>query len=337
MLKKQKAFTVIKMKLTRTILPWSGVPVTTTGDIYSYFRGRQPDEVSDYLPRSITIYADAEITESEVGIFIAEMSAHLERELPVRKARRDRFVALGLFDNAGIDDFLTTRADLQPWVLYYSYDGGLRTPVLNPDETEEPFGVVPCSTMQNHGIAWRRVGLNGDYRLWLVTARKEGQPWDWDSDIGHESAHSAFAQIPLYIQPDQKTVPSYDLARVRSADELSVMHLARMSYMYMEMAVIAVRGEHRHTESGLPLAERVDELQAFLKLSHELMPQLGFDRALTQYERAEGVLDYDSGAEIFEIGAAAMRVVPHLSRRINSVEVPDASWFRSVGQRRLEN
>jgi len=320
------------MKLVKTTLPWSGIPVTTTGDIYSWFRERHAPELCDYLPRSITIYADCEITESQVETFISGMSEHLRRELPARKARRDRFVQLGLFTSDEIDAFLTARAELQPWVLYYSSDGGLRTPVLNPDETQAPFGVVPCSTMQNHGIAWRRGNQNGDYKLWLVTARKEGQPWDWDSDIGHESAHAAFAQIPLYVQPDQKTASFYDLARVKQVDELSVLHLARMSYMYMEMAVIAMRGEHRHTESGLPLAERIDELYAFLNLSNELMPQLGFDRALAAYERVEGVLDYDSGSEIFEIGAPAMRVVPHLSRRLNTVDVPSSEWFRSVAK-----
>lgn len=320
------------MKLAKTTLPWSGAPVTTTGDIQSWFRERHAPEFCDYLPRSITIYADCEITESQVETFVSGMREQLRRELPVRKARRDRFVQLGLFKSDEIDAFLTARADLQPWVLYYSRDGGLRTPVLNPDETEESFGVVPCSTMQNHGIVWRRGDLNGNYQLWLVTARKEGQPWDWDSDIGHESAHAAFAQIPLYVQPDQKTARFYDLTEVKKVDELSVLHLARMSYMYMEMAVIAVRGEHRHTESGLPLAERIDELYAFLRLSDELMPQLGFDRALAAYERAEGMLNYDAGSEIFEIGAAAMRVVPHLSRRLNSVDVPSSDWFRSVGQ-----
>jgi hypothetical protein len=305
----------------------------STGDISSYLRERFTPELGGYLPQSITIYADCEIGEQSVRTFLSEMTYHLEHELQTRKARQQRFVELNLFTDAEIDSFLHARCALQPWVLYYSRDGGLRTPVLNPQETMEPFGVVPCSTMQNHGVAWRRLGQNGNYQLWLVTARKEAQEWDWDSDIGHESAHAAFAQIPLYVQTDPQAPELSDLSLVSRVDELSVLHFARMSYMYMEIAVIAMRGEKRTTASGLPLAEQVDELHSFLKLSNELMPRLGFDRALKAYEQTGGAVDYEA-PEIFEIAAPAIRVVPHLSRRINSVEVPTSHWFRSVGESR---
>jgi hypothetical protein len=320
------------MNLVTTTLPWSGAPVSSTGDISSYLRERLTPELRGYLPHSITVYADCEIAEQSVLGFVSEMAQHLEKEFQVRKTRRNRFVELNLFGDAEIDSFLHARCALQPWVLYYSRDGGLRTRVLNPQETKEPFGVVPCATMQNHGVAWKRVGSNGNYELWLVTARKEGHDWDWDSDIGHESAHAAFAQIPLYVQTDEKTAASSDLTLVDDVKELTKLHFARMSYMYMETAVVSFRGEERETESRLPLAERADELYSFLKLSHKLMPDLGFDRALSSYELTNGKVDCSMGVEIFEIGAPALRVVPHLSKRINDVEVPDALWFRSISQ-----
>lgn len=321
------------MKLAKTTLPWSGATVTSTGDISPYLRERLTRELRGYLPHSITVYADCEIAEQSVCSFLSDMADRLELEFRVRKARRNRFVELNLFSDAEIDSFLHARSALQPWVLYYSRDGGLRTPVLNPQETNGRFGVVPCATMQNHGVAWRRLGLNGKYQLWLVTARKEGHDWDWDSDIGHESAHAAFAQIPLYVQTDEKTAALSDLTLVEEVEELTKFHLARMSYMYMETAVVALRGEERQSESRLPLTERVDELYSFLKLSHKLMPNLGFDRALSAYELTNGMIDCSMGIEIFEIGAPALRVVPHLSKRINDLEVPDAFWFRSISPR----
>lgn len=319
------------LEFKATTLPWSGEPVITTGEVSRWLRQFFTPETRDYLPASIMIYADQEIEAGQLEAFVEGMIDQLKLEFRTRKARRDRFIELGFFTDRQIDTFLTGRRNCQPWVLYYSRSGGLRTPVLNPDETTESFGVVPCATMQNHGVAWRRQDLNGDFDLWLVTARKEGQEWDWDSDIGHESAHAAFAQIPLYVQPNDSTAPLHDLTLIEHARQLTACHLARMSYMFMEMAVVAIRGEERHTESGLPLAERIDELHAFLRLAHGLMPQLEFDRALRAYERVKGVLDYDSGSEVFEIGAPAMRVVPHLTSRISSVEVPPADWFASVG------
>lgn len=320
------------MKLATTTLPWNGAPVISTGNTFSYLCERLTPEFHGYLPHSITVYADREITEKSVFSFLSEMAHRLELEFRVRTARRDRFVELSLFSDAQIDSFLQARCALQPWVLYYSRDGGLRTPVLNPQETNELFGVVPCATMQNHGVAWKRLGPKSNYQLWLVTARKEGHEWDWDSDIGHESAHAAFAQIPLYVQTDEKTAVLSDLTLVNDVEELTKFHLARMSYMYMETAVVSFRGEERDTESRLPLAERSDELYSFLKLSHELMPNLGFDRALSAYERTKGIVDCSMGVEIFEIGAPSLRVVPHLSKRINDVEVPDAFWFRSISE-----
>src|SRR5262249_13380091 len=110
----------MEVKLTETKLPWSGAPVRTTGDISRDLYEQQAPEVRDYLPRSITVYADPEIDQQEVRHFISGMSHHFARELAIRKSRRDRFVELNLFTDAEIDSFLISRRDFQPWVLYYS-------------------------------------------------------------------------------------------------------------------------------------------------------------------------------------------------------------------------
>lgn len=182
--------------------------------------------------------------------------------------------------------------------------------------------------MKNHGTAWRRTA-DGSLENWMVTARKEGQGWDWDSDIGHESAHAAFAPIPLFLQRTHSAASS-QLSSVRSVSDLHAGHLARLSYMYTEMSVITMRGEKRETETGLPVAEQKEELHAVLELSNELMPSLGFDRALDACERVNGLFDATHGDEIFEIGAAAMRVVPHINRMINGFAIPTVEWYTSI-------
>src|SRR5205085_2662960 len=96
--------------------------------------------------------------EDRVHEFLEGMAARLAEDFRVRERRAGRFVALGLFDEPGIRSFLTGRCDVQPWVIYYSKSGGLRMPVQAPDETDAQHGVVPCSTMQNHGVAWRQNG-----------------------------------------------------------------------------------------------------------------------------------------------------------------------------------
>jgi hypothetical protein len=71
--------------------------------------------------------------------------------------------------------------------------------------------------------------------------------------------------------------------------------LARMCYLYTELAVVAVRGETRATETHLPLAE-ADQLHQLLVLSDQILPGLGFDRALVACERVHGVINLNEGS-----------------------------------------
>jgi hypothetical protein len=100
-----------------------------------------------------------------------------------------------------------------------------------------------------------------------------------------------------------------------------------MSYMYCEIAAISVRGEPRATETHLPVADSPEELYAFLRLSHDLMPEIGFERALEASERAGGVIDVNEGDEIYAVGAPILRTIPLLSRIVNNYDPPTREDF----------
>jgi hypothetical protein len=317
------------MKLRYITLPWGDTLTRSTGNIREYIAEQIPGALRACLPLSITLFVDPEIEEQRVEPFLCEMSRYLVEELSSRDKRRQLFVKLGLFSNSEIHAILTQLCNVQPWIIYYSKSGGLRIPPQGGGQTDAPCGVLPCSAMQNHGVAWRRAD-DDSVQSWLVTARKEGHDWDWDSDIGHESAHSAFAPVPIFVQTDQETLALSYLSSVKSINDLNEYHLARMSYMYLEMAVIAMRGEKRDTETGLPVAQSLDELFSFLTLSNNLLPDFGFDTALAAFDRAGGFVDVDHGNEIFEIGAPALRIIPHISKTINTFSLPTLDWYRSV-------
>lgn len=317
------------MKFKETKLPWNNSFVRSTGNLYTYFAERLPNSLGSYLPASLTLFFDPEIKESTVVNFLDEMTRQLNDEFHIREKRRDKFVELGLFNEIEIHSFLTGRRHLQPWALYYSKQGGLGISDQNTHDENSAYGVFPCTTMQNHGVAWRCTE-NGSYQVWLATARKVGHDWDWDSDVGHESGHAAFAQFPLFARIVNDSVPLSELSSVKSVKELNSGHLARMSYMYLEIAVVAMRGEKRETGTGLPVAERPEEFYAFLELSNQLMPRAGFKGALTAYNRVNGLIDVNNGLEMFEIGAAVMGVVPHITKVFNSFVVPTVDWYKSI-------
>ena len=77
-----------------------------------------------------------------------------------------------------------------------------------------------------------------------------------DSDIGHESAHAAFAPVPLYIQTADLTSTLLHVESLKHRREIKPGHLARMIYAYSELAVITVRGEPRSTATGTPVVRQ---------------------------------------------------------------------------------
>src|SRR5262249_2394848 len=153
---------------------------------------------------------------------------------------------------------------------------------LNASAPKHPnAGLIPCSAMRNHGVAWRLDDI-GRCRVWLVTARKPGEEWDWDSDIGHESAHASFAPVPLFAESLGQELENARLAASHGPEDLSFSQLAAICYALTELAVVAVRGEDRPTRTRLPVGEPA-ELYQLLKLSIGLFPQMGFDRAYAAF------------------------------------------------------
>jgi hypothetical protein len=317
------------MEFQETKLPWNDLPVRSTGNLHTYLSEQLPGSLKDHLPDSLTLLFDPEIEELAVLSFLNELPHRLVSEFCKREVRLARFVELGLFSEAEIHSFLTAHRHSQPWVLYYSKSGGLGISAENTYGENAVYGVVPCETMPNHGVAWRRTE-ESYYHVWLATAPKEGQDWNWEVNIGHESAHSAFAPVPLFAQAVNHSAESIHLSSARSVQDLNSVHLAQMGYMYSEIAVAAIRGEKRKSETGLPGAERREDLYALLTLSNELMPSLGFDRALAACSRVNGVIDVEHGDESFEIGAAVMRVIPHIAQVVNNFDAPTVEWYQSI-------
>ena len=308
-----------RFALIPAVLPWTGAPVRAASEVRAFFAARLGTKNSRYLPASISLYADPEIEDRAVFDFLRAAADFLLGELSRRERRRRRFVELGLFSEDEMEAFLTGRTQAQPWAIYYSKDGGLGISDDACGDLESDGGVIPCSTMRNHGVAWRRGA--GTFDVWLATSRKLGGDWDFDSDIGHESAHSAFAPIPLFSQALFEAGGLAPLGAVESARSLSAGHMALLIYFFMEIAVCAVRGESRSTETGLPVAQPED-LNALLRLSCALFPGDGFQAGLRALERSRYPLDLESGCEIYEIGAPIMRVIPRLAPLLREAQAP---------------
>ncbi|HLH42179.1 MAG TPA: hypothetical protein VKV74_04270 [Bryobacteraceae bacterium] len=286
------------------------------------------------MPASISLYADPEIEDRAVIDFLQIAADFLLDELIRRERRGKRIVEMRLFRDDELEAFFTERTQAQPWAIYYSKDGGLGISSDARSDLDAERGVIPCSTMQNHGVAWRRGAESFD--VWLATARKPGGDWDFDSDIGHESAHAAFAPIPLFSQALFEVDGLAPLRAVETSHNLSAPHMALLVYFFTEIAVCAVRGESRNTQTGLPVADAAD-LSALLRLSCTLFPDDGFRSGLRALERARYPLDVESGSEIYEIAAPIMRVIPRLAPLIReaqaSVLIPEVLRDRKLRAR----
>lgn len=319
------------MKLYSTHLPWTSKPVRTTGDISEHWRHRLPEPLRYHLPKKIWIFCDLEVPERDIHSFMESAVAHLRSEFKIRERRKEIFIERGLLAREEIESLLREQRGGQAWALYYSMDGGLGVGDQGFFQSDGGLGCVPCSSMVNHGVAWRRTA-DAEIEVWLATARKAGRDWDWESDIGHESAHAAFAPVPLYMQTIQRQVAGARFQDVPGAAGLGSDHLAKIGYMCSEIAVVALRGETRETETGLPSQDERAEIAAFLGLSHELMPALGFDQALETYQRAGGILDVNDGEEIFEVAAPLLRALSFLSEGANQLLPPTVESLRWISR-----
>jgi hypothetical protein len=316
------------MKFEPSILPWNGSSVRMSNDLYPYIADRLSERQTSYLPGSITLFVDPDIDDSAVTEFLDQMCIQLRQEFRRRESRVEKFVDLGLFSNNEMRSFLIARRNSQPWAIYYSKLGGLGPFQQDTLQHHGIRGVIPCSSMRNHGVAWS-YSSNAVLEVWLATARKEGHDWNWDSDIGHESAHATFAQVPLFAQGIQKDFDAAVFSKIGSTHELSSAHLAKMAYLFSEIAVVAIRGESRSTETTLPVLDK-SELYAMLRLSHDLTPHIGFEGALKACFRVKNWVDLIDSNEMFEIAAPIMRVIPYLTSLIRRFEPPALAWYQTV-------
>lgn len=311
-------------------LPWTGAQVKVIRNLTDYLHKDVIGNDYCYLPKSITLFLDPGLEEFRICEFLEKIALTLSNELNVRIRRAQLIEKLGLAERKELESLLTDYTDTQPWAIYYGIDGGLGASTERSRAHQMVRGVIPCSTMRNHGVAWER--SDNELHVCLATTRKEGQDWDWDSDIGHESGHAAFAPVPLYVQSSNLLKGMLHVDGLISSKDLQRRHIARITYAYSEMAVVAIRGERRSTETGTPLGQ-AEELLALLKFSHDLMPNFGFDRALSAYGRTSGYIDVKDDTEIYQVVIPMLRVIPHLRRIIKSFTAPSVEEFRDlVGQ-----
>ena len=303
-------------------LPWSDHAARATANLTPWFEERLPAGSGEYPPGSIFVYADEEVLSTTLTGFLDDCTQFFTAEIRRRLARQQRFVDMGLFAADELREALTANRHLQPWLLDCSRDGGVGPIDWSAAPDRVPRGYKPCSSMINHGLAWQRE--DEQWKTWLVTARRPGEGWDWDSDLGHESAHAAFAPVPLFTQVlKTSTVPIADLS---SSGLITDGHLARLGYPFSELSVVAVRGEPRSTETQLPVLETPEILNSVLELAAQLMPGLGFDRALAAANRTGGVVDVNGGDEIYEIAAPVLRLMPSLARISCGLAPPTIEW-----------
>lgn len=317
------------MNAEKATLPWNPYQSVFRVNLFEVLERHLDPDLTGYLPAAITLYYDPEVPREAIVSFIETATAKVSAEIRRWLSRGQVFVELDLLTAAEIEGFLTCGRVTQPWVLYYSRDGGLGVDLI--DEADLPSGafrIVTCANLANHGVAWRRLG-NGNLESLLVTAPKPEESWDWESDIGHELAHAAFCQVPVFSTEIQEAASSHPLDRVDRVEQLESHHLARIAYHFSEIPVATLIEEVRPTETSLPVESSV-ELAALLRLADQLMPDAGFDRAILACQRAGGRIDTRSGTAAFEISAPIMRVFPRLSPLVQSTDPPRRSWYSSI-------
>jgi hypothetical protein len=255
-------------------LPWNDLPVMSTGDLHQRISEGLPEHLRLHLPKSIEVVFDVGVAQQQVIDFVEALPLFLAGEFGRWQERLKRFTELELLTDAEIRHFMTAQRDVQPWILYYSLDGGLGHESANTDRSL-PMGLIPCSAVKHHGVAWRR-SADGVERVWLASARAKGAvDWDWMADVGHEVCHASFAPVPLWAQPAQDGVCA-DLALVKRVEDLQPQHLQKIAYTNPEIVATVIRGEYRDTETGLPGVESREELVDFLEICHQLHPETGF-------------------------------------------------------------
>lgn len=228
-----------------------------------------------YLPGTIKI-----LTPKSNKVFLKGFGEYIQGAVIKELNRRSEFIStLERETDFNIDTSLFIRnASLQPWIIYFTQEGGL------PDEeiTDE-YGLIPCTSRRHHAVYWQETEFG--VRSMILTANEKGSCWSDDSDVGHEIAHATFGPIPIKAQ----------------------MHFddtMKMLYIFSELAVTTFRGEVRDNETGLPTLDTYEELDKFLYAAQKLVPGIGFEDlilikpltpfTLTRFNRFKIKLGYTS-------------------------------------------
>lgn len=198
------------------------------------------------IPASIKIITEPGM-QVELPQFIKFVEAAIKKEVKRRLAIVNKIRSAIDIPEA----LLHQNKSVQPWILFFTKRGGLPIDMQTGD-----FGLISCTSVQNHGVYWERTKFG--VQSALITANSPGKRWGEDKDIGHEISHATFA--PIAIQ----------------AQKASNSNL-KLSYLYTEIAVVIFRGEHRETPTGLPALQSRQELLSFLQQSHHKYSSVGFD------------------------------------------------------------
>lgn len=290
------------MKATR--LPWVNRRVIRTENLAPLIRKELPRHFKHQVPGSITIYSDIPMSDivepffEKVEYMVRAFRIDFLKRLPHEAGLSD----VGLMQTE-LRDILNKTRRAQPWVIYNSHQGGLRL--------SEGGSITPCTTMSNHAIAWNR------NRTYLVTARKYREKLDLDSDISHESAHALLGGLPFFAH--QIGAQVWNTSLPSSATNVSAAQTAKIWYGLCEIAATTMIGEIRETETSLPVVETWQDLEQFVSVMSELLPSKGF-----------GVIDPSSDNFRYQIGAAAIRCMPHLAQFVNRFNTPSASELFSL-------
>jgi hypothetical protein len=208
-----------------------------------------------YLPKQISLIVENN-HDFDSEVFLQNVAAQIEFEIQNRAE-----VVKTLFDSEGqiqVEKFLTGTNNWQPWVLLETKNGGLPQGYAD---------LVTCFYVNNHGVA--NVQKNpGNFNSILVTARKENQDWNLDSDVGHEFGHSSIAPIPFIGQQAQRE----DLA----SGNKPILDI-NLDYPIVESINIILRGEKRDTKTGLAVVESESDLKVFVTRCSEQFPNCGFE------------------------------------------------------------
>jgi hypothetical protein len=309
----------------KTQLPWNhNIEVKCTGNLSPVIIEKIANQNRSFLPVNITLFYDAIIPQEKISDFLNRLGSVINDNLLKLEDRINNVFAVSAINISELKAILKSQTNTLPWAIYYGDNGGLHL-TIDTDNLKNPFGAVPCRLVHNHAVSWQTYPT-GNKQVWLTTARSEGSDWNWDSDIGHELFHASFAPIPLFAQSSLKVTKD---SKNYNAEFVEPQILAKMTYLYGEIAVLTLRSEEREHPLGLAVIENYEELIDCLKLSHCLMPQFGFDKAISYCEKYHDCkIDFED-CDIAFLTISVLRAIKHLNSQLYSIEIPSLELFKT--------